>query len=239
VDSKKGHDFIWSYEMSILEAALTDTRPVRRTVTHAPTPKRFIVRLISTTATTLAAIIASLAIIAAIATHLSPKGQYVMFGHPVMGVLSGSMSPVIRTGDLIVDNPVTATQAEHLQVGQIVSFREAPGSTSIITHRIVAVQVHDGTVSYVTKGDANNAADSPARPSSDVVGIFSSDIPRGAYILSALHRPVVLGSLIASLVLAFLVGPLFRFARQQDEPELSRDEPELSRTRELADTNAR
>jgi signal peptidase len=201
--------------MSILEASLTGARPVGRTVTHAPTAKRFVVRGISTTATILAAIIASLAIIAAIATHFSPRGQYVMFGHPVMSVLSGSMSPVIRTGDLIVDDPVTAAQAEHLQVGQIVSFREAPGSTSVITHRIVAVQVHDGMVSYVTKGDANNAADTPARPASDVVGVFSSDIPRGGYILSALHRPVVLGSLIASLVLGFLAGPLFRFARQQ------------------------
>ena len=32
------------------------------------------------------------------------------------------------------------------------------------SHRIIAVQDHSGQVSYVTKGDANNAADTPARP---------------------------------------------------------------------------
>jgi signal peptidase I len=159
---------------------------------------------------------AAATIVVAVASHLSPAGQYTMFGHPVMTVLSGSMTPVIRTGDLIVDNPVTATQAEHLQVGQVVSFREAPGSTTIITHRIIAVQDQNGQVSYVTKGDANNAADSPARPAADVVGVFSHDIPRGGYLLADMHRPLVLGLLAASIALFFLAGPLFRAARQPE-----------------------
>ena len=56
----------------------------------------------------------------AVATHISRDGGYTAFGHPVMTVLSGSMAPVIRTGDLIVDNPVTPAQASTLQPGQIV-----------------------------------------------------------------------------------------------------------------------
>jgi len=117
---------------------------------------------------------------------------------------------------MIVDNPVTAAQAGHLRVGQIVSFREAPGSTAVITHRIIAVQ-HGagGTVSYVTKGDANNAPDSPARPASDVVGVFSHDIPRAGYLLADLHRPAVLGLLAAAIALFLAAGPLLRYARKQ------------------------
>jgi signal peptidase len=164
----------------------------------------------------LAAMIAVLAITSAIATHFSRDGQYTAFGHPVMTVLSGSMTPVIRTGDLIVDNPVTEAQARSLHAGQIISVREAPGSQVIITHRIVAVKVAHGTVSYVTKGDANNAPDTTLRPASDVVGVFRLAIPRGGYVLAALHRPIVLGLLLASTVLWFLAGPLFRLARRMD-----------------------
>jgi signal peptidase len=173
--------------------------------------------VVSTIITVLVSIVAVLAIILAIATHFSRDGQYTAFGHPVMTVLSGSMTPVIRTGDLIVDNPVTATQASDLHVGQIISVRDAPGSQTIITHRIVAVKVVHGAVSYVTKGDANNAPDTPLRPAPDVVGVFRFAIPRGGYVLSALHHPLVLGLLLASPFLWFLAGPLFQLARRMDE----------------------
>jgi signal peptidase len=181
--------------------------------------------VVTAAVTVLVAMAAVLAIVMAVATHFARDGQYTAFGHPVMTVLSGSMTPVIRTGDLIVDNPVTAAQARNLHAGQIISVREAPRSQVIITHRIVAVKVAHGAVSYVTKGDANNAPDTPLRPASDVVGVFRFAIPRGGYILSALHRPLVLGLLLASPVLWFLAGPLFRLARSMDEPG-GRETPE-------------
>ncbi len=192
----------------------------------SPSAARRGLRVLSMIATALVSVIAALTIVLAVVSHLSPKGQYTVFGHPVMTVLSGSMTPVIRTGDLVVDDPVTAAQAQHLQVGQIVSFREAPGSTAIITHRIVAVSDQDGQVSYVTKGDANNAADTTPRPASDVVGVFSYDIPRGGYLLAGLHRPLVLGLLAASLVLGFSAGPLFRLAARTGDRSSRPGRPE-------------
>ena len=191
--------------------------PAHRKTRRTPRVGRMCLRVLSTIATVLVSIFAALAILVAVASHLSPSGQYTVFGHPVMAMVSGSMTPVIRTGDEIVDNPVTATQAAHLQVGQIVTFREAPGSTTMISHRIIAVQDHSGQVSYVTKGDANNAADTPARPASDVVGVFSHDIPRGGYILADMHRPIVLVLLAAFIALFFTVGPLLRHARRPSE----------------------
>jgi len=174
--------------------------------------------VVSTAVTVLVVVVASLTIVLAVSTHFSPKGQYTVFGHPVMTVLSGSMTPVIRTGDLVVDDHVTATQAAHLHVGQIISVRDTPGSQIIITHRIVGVEHSGGKVSYVTKGDANNAPDATLRPSSDVIGVFSTAIPRGGYVLNALHKPLVLGLLLASALLWFIAGPLFRLARKMDEP---------------------
>jgi signal peptidase len=166
----------------------------------------------------LVAMTGALAIVIAIATHFSRDGQYTAFGHPVLTVLSGSMAPAIRTGDLIVDDPVSAAQAASLRPGQIISVLEAPGSHTLITHRIVAVRVAGGSVSYVTKGDANNAPDTTMRAPSDVLGVFRFAIPAGGYVLAALHRPLVLGLLLASPVLWFLAAPLYRLAKRIDQP---------------------
>lgn len=181
--------------------------------------------VLSTVLTAAVCMTGALAVVVAIATHFSPKGQYVAFGHPVMIVLSGSMTPVIRTGDLIVDDPVTAAQARHLHVGQIISVRDAPGSDVIITHRVVRILTTRGAVSYVTKGDANDAPDATPRPVSAVIGVFRSAIPGGGYVLAALHRPLVLGLLLASAALWFLAGPLYRLARRLDEPDSARPPP--------------
>jgi len=176
--------------------------------------------VVSTMLTVLVVVVASLSIVIAAVTHFSPKGQFRVFGHPVMIVLSGSMTPVIRTGDLVIDNPLTKTQVENLHVGQIISFRDSPGSQIIITHRIVGVERSGGSVSYITKGDANNAADASPRPASDVIGLFSTVIPRGGYVLNALHKPIVLGLLLASAMLWLTAGPLFRLARRMDMPDV-------------------
>ena len=157
-------------------------------------------------------LVGTCAVVLAVATRLSPAGQFTAFGHPVLVVLSGSMSPVISTGDLIVDDPVTPATARHLRVGQVISFRALPGSSVIITHRIIGVATSRGAVRYYPKGDANPSADAAARPAKDVVGVFSYSIGGGGFVLTALHRPLVLGLLIGSPLLWLLAGSLFQFA---------------------------
>jgi signal peptidase len=192
--------------------------------THAPTraPRtgrwRTVLEVFSTAMTVLITMLASAAIIVAIASHLSSQGEYMAFGHPVMTVLSGSMTPAIGTGDLIIDGAVTPSRATHLHVGQIISFREAPGSQVIITHRIIGVKIGKRGVGYYTKGDANQGPDGVLRPARDIVGVFQHAIPAGGYILSALHQPLIFGSLALSVVLFFLAGPLFKMARKLDRP---------------------
>jgi signal peptidase len=209
---------------------LTDTVASPTPITGTPTVRhrawQRLANVLSTIVTIVVVMVAAVAVVVAVATHFSPKGQYVVFGHPVMTVLSGSMSPAIHTGDLVVDDRVSAAQAEHLHVGEIISVRDAPGSPTIITHRIVSVKAAGGAVTYVTKGDTNNAPDAVARPASDVIGVFRAAIPWGGYILNALHQPLVLALLLASPVLWFLSGPLFKLAREMDEP--ASEEPPAS-----------
>jgi signal peptidase len=181
--------------------------------------------LVSLAGVLLVSVLAALAMVLAIATHLSSRSQVTAFGHPLLTVLSGSMAPVIKTGDLIIDDSLGPAQSSRLRRGQIISFEAAPGSTLIITHRIVARVVADGKVFYRTKGDANNAPDAQLRPASDVVGLYVASVPRGGYVLSALHQPLMPILLAVSAALFFLAGPLFRLARDLDRREVSSTHP--------------
>jgi signal peptidase len=135
-----------------------------------------------------------------------------------MSVLSGSMAPVIKTGDMVIDNKVTPAQAANLHVGQIISFRAEAGSNVIFTHRIAAVvTVPGGGIGYVTKGDANDSRDGPITPPSNVIGTYQSKISDGGYILNDIHQPIVLGLLVAATLLWLLSEPLWKWVRQSDE----------------------
>jgi len=190
--------------------------PAHRKARRTPRVGGMCLRALSAIVMVLVSAVAVLAIVVAVASHFSPAGQYKVFGHPVMTIISGSMNPTIPVGDIVVDAPVTAAQASHLHVGQIISFRAAPGSAEIVTHRIVAVRVQNGAVSYITKGDANNSADSTPRPASDVIGLYHFSIPRGGYVLVAMHTPRVLIMLLASALLWIVAGISFWIAARPE-----------------------
>ena len=94
-------------------------------------------------------------------------------GWDTSAVMSGSMAPAIRPGDLIAFEPYGGWQ---LAPGTIVSFEDParPGTTT--THRIVEVR-DDG---YVTKGDANPTADSTPVTPEMVRGVARMVYPKGA-----------------------------------------------------------
>ena len=202
--------------MSVTTAPIPSTLPADSKPSQVGSPRRWYLRALSTTVTVLIALVALLTITVAIGSRTSADGQRMVFGQPVMTIISGSMTPTIAVGDIVVDAPVTAAQASHFHVGQIISFRATPGSPEIITHRIVAVRVQDGAVSYITKGDANNSADSTPRPASDVIGLYRFPIPRGGYVLVAMHTPRVIVMLLASALLWIVAGLLFWVATRME-----------------------
>lgn len=205
---------------------LTDIPPdpfpvvvVERETAARRSPWRVVKSVISIVSGLILATVAFLAIGVAIGTRMSTSSQLGLFGHPIMSVLSGSMAPIINTGDLVVDNKLTPLQARSLHEGQIISFRSSANSRQIFTHRIVAVETAPGGgVAYVTRGDANDSRDGPLAPSTNIVGLYQSKIPAGGYILNAVHRPMVLGLLLASPLLWLLSEPLWKWARTAEEP---------------------
>lgn len=71
-------------------------------------------------------------------------------------VLSGSMEPVLHTGDVTV---VRRVAPRDVRTGDVVTFK-APGSGRLTTHRVRAVRRDAaGRYAFTTKGDANNAVE--------------------------------------------------------------------------------
>jgi len=175
--------------MSVTTAPIPATLPVDSKPSQVRSPRRWYLRALSTTVTILISLVAVLTVAIAIGSRTSADGQRVVFGQPVMTIISGSMTPTIAVGDIVVDAPVTAAQASHFHVGQIISF---------------------------TKGDANNSADSTPRPASDVIGLYRFPIPRGGYVLVAMHTPRVIVMLLASALLWIVAGLLFWVATRME-----------------------
>jgi len=101
-------------------------------------------------------------------------------------VLSGSMAPALNPGDIIFDND---KPADAYQVGDVLTFRVAPGSKTLVTHRIVEVIHDDGPIRYRTKGDANRDADPFVIKQELVVSKFDFKIPYWGLGIKILRSP--------------------------------------------------
>lgn len=103
-------------------------------------------------------------------------------------VLSGSMTPIMPTGSMIVVTPVPA---DSVRVGDIITY-EAPTDGRVVTHRIVHVRRDDQGLVVMTKGDASAELDPwRARIDSDEVWRMRSVVPYVGWGIHALRSPAV------------------------------------------------
>ncbi len=155
-------------------------------------------------------------------------------GYKPFIVLSNSMLPTIQIGDLVLDKTV---DTDTLAVGDIISFREGP--TTVITHRIVAINESGGTRQFTTKGDNNNVDDSNSVIQTDVEGKLISSIHNvGNAALFMQTKPGMLIFIVLPIVL-LVCFELFRRksidnSKKQETAEL---EKELERMRSIISAN--
>lgn len=110
-----------------------------------------------------------------IKSAFSPNEVPSIFGRAPMVVLTESMDPTIRSGDLIVCH---VANAEDVRVGDVISFFDPDGNgTAVVTHRVVEIETNEktGAISFRTKGDNNNLEDRTSVPSKNLVGIWKED----------------------------------------------------------------
>jgi signal peptidase len=72
-------------------------------------------------------------------------------------VLTGSMRPSMPPGTLVVVRPADPGE---LGIGDVITYQRSSGEPTVVTHRIVAIEIApDGQRTFRTQGDANDAPD--------------------------------------------------------------------------------
>lgn len=98
-------------------------------------------------------------------------------GYKPMTVLTGSMNPKIKPGDIVIDKSVSS---ESIKVGDVITYKA--GEDMLITHRVIEMIQESGRTLYKTKGDANNTDDGKPIAYEQVVGKVAYRIPYAGYI---------------------------------------------------------
>ncbi|HEU4962526.1 MAG TPA: signal peptidase I [Bacilli bacterium] len=158
-------------------------------------------------------------------------GEPKVMGHELMVVLSGSMNPVFKTGDLIAVKPGDVNTA--YQVGDVITFRSPEDANKIITHRVTEVTERNGMRLYVTQGDANDSKDPKPVPQLNVIGQYADfHIPKLGYALSFIKsKPGMAIMLIVPGVL-LIFGPMVNLFRELLKKEPTEGEAETAATQE-------
>ena len=109
-----------------------------------------------------------------IKSYTSPDEVPTIGGWAPLIVLTDSMKggeANINGGDLIF---VKSGAPEEVAVGDVIAFFDpASKSGSILTHRVVRIETaEDGSLEFITKGDANNTEDKDAVPEANLVGEY-------------------------------------------------------------------
>jgi signal peptidase len=122
------------------------------------------------------------------------------FGDRTFVVRSGSMTPAIRTGDVVAVHGVPATS---VRVGDIVTFDNHGRFTS---HRVRSVVARGHQLAFVTQGDANTGQEHWRVAASGTVGRVVDRVPMLGFVVVQVRS--TLGQLALIVLPALLLGVL-------------------------------
>lgn len=135
-------------------------------------------RVLSAIVTVILALLLAANVYVIAARAVTGEPQPTVFGFSAAVVVTGSMSPAIEPGDLVV-----CRSSADYAVGDVITFRSG---ASLVTHRIVG-SAENG---YITQGDANNVADADPVPRSAVVGKVVFTVPKLGIFIEKLRTPL-------------------------------------------------
>lgn len=118
-----------------------------------------------------------------------------IMGYAPLIVISGSMEPAIKLGDVII---IKERKAKDYHVGEVVSYLD--GNT-VYTHRIVRMEGDQ----YILKGDRNNAEDDPVEKDL-IVGKALFKLPYLGKLIVQFKNPVGMGVLVLMLLVLTFAG---------------------------------
>lgn len=130
-----------------------------------------------------------------------------LFGYKFYDVLTGSMSPTINPGSLIVVKEIDDSEVRE---GDIITFK-GNSTSNLTTHRVVQVIEKDKNIKFQTKGDANDVLDPMLIDGNLLVGKVIFDIPYMGKVMSFINQYRVV---IVILIIAYLCfGTFYKGAK--------------------------
>ena len=141
-----------------------------------------------------------IAIFAAVFIVYFASQAFLATSTPFVAVASGSMSPALNVGDLVIIHGVPPTD---IRVGEIIVFDPPKASRTI--HRVTQVQtLPNGTTQFKTRGDANPTEDLGWTSEQYVLGRVTYVIPLLGWLWL---EPAILVVIIVILLIVILVWP--------------------------------
>ena len=159
-----------------------------------------------------------------IITPKSENGSKVVniAGYSIMTVLTGSMEPDYKVGDIVI---VKKTVTDELKVKDVITFysNDPTMEGQIVTHRIIDITEENGRRLFETKGDNNQIADLEKVEEEDVIGKVQGRVPyvgKAANFMQTNRTAFFLIVILPMLVIMALeVKDIIVIARSGDEDE--------------------
>ncbi len=111
------------------------------------------------------------------------SGQDFLANHRFMVVLSNSMYPAFKQGDLLVVN----TGPRNYRVGDVITYQDPRGGERLITHRILEAVQNPPAKMYLTKGDANKLPDAYLVSAKLIVGLYKFKFPYAGHLINVVQ----------------------------------------------------
>ncbi|MGV3220034.1 signal peptidase I [Clostridium baratii] len=130
-----------------------------------------------------------------------------LFGYKFYDVLTGSMSPTINPGSLIIVKEIDDSEVKE---GDIITFK-GTSTSNLTTHRVVEVIEKNNNIKFQTKGDANDVLDPMLVDGNLLVGKVVFNVPYMGKVMSFINQYRVI---IVILIIAYLCfGTFYKGAK--------------------------
>ena len=109
------------------------------------------------------------------------------FKYQAIVIATGSMTPNINKGDMVVIEKVAPKDAKKLKEGEVLAFKR---ENKIVVHRIYKIYTSGNEIFFKTKGDHNNAPDGYLTEAKEILGTVKFNIRYIGYPTVALYEKI-------------------------------------------------
>jgi signal peptidase I len=129
-----------------------------------------------------------------------------LLGIRPMVVFSGSMTPSLEPGDVILSRPV---HPGLIRAGDVITFDDPTRPQARVTHRVVLKEPAQDGWSFLTRGDANTGTERWSIAPDKTVGRLAVRIPHVGRMAAFLADPAIEMALVAAAA-SIIAGNILR-----------------------------